>query len=110
MRYVERNPVRAGLVAQAAQYPWSSAPAHVWSQPDPVLSGAFPPPGVIADWGEWLQEEEEAQSAHLRQQTHTGRPCGGEAFLRLLAHLLGRPVQPQKRGRKPKKAGEDGNS
>ena len=29
MRYVERNPVRAGMVADAAEYRWSSAIAHL---------------------------------------------------------------------------------
>ena len=29
MRYVERNPVRAGMVADAAGYRWSSAMAHL---------------------------------------------------------------------------------
>ena len=29
VRYVERNPVRAGLVRRAERYPWSSAAAHV---------------------------------------------------------------------------------
>ena len=28
VRYVERNPVRAGLVTQAIDYPWSSAAAY----------------------------------------------------------------------------------
>src|SRR6266446_2953558 len=28
MRYVERNPVRAGLVSKAEDYPWSSAAFH----------------------------------------------------------------------------------
>jgi putative transposase len=29
LRYVEQNPVRAGLVRQAWKYPWSSAAAHL---------------------------------------------------------------------------------
>jgi putative transposase len=29
LAYVDLNPVRAGLVGCAADYPWSSAPAHV---------------------------------------------------------------------------------
>lgn len=29
MRCVERNPLRAGLVADAAEFGWSSAAAHV---------------------------------------------------------------------------------
>ncbi|MEZ5366571.1 MAG: hypothetical protein R2748_30590 [Bryobacterales bacterium] len=29
LKYVDLNPVRAGLVGRPAQYPWSSAVAHV---------------------------------------------------------------------------------
>ena len=29
LAYVDQNPVRAGIVAEAAKYPWSSASAHV---------------------------------------------------------------------------------
>ena len=29
LRYIEQNPVRAGLVATAEDYPWSSARAHL---------------------------------------------------------------------------------
>ncbi len=96
-------------MAQAADYPWSSAAAHVWGRPDPLLLAEFPPPGVIANWAEWLQDEEEALTMHLRRHTHTGRPCGSEAFLEALEQLLARPVQPQKRGRKPGKALKGGN-
>ena len=32
LAYVERNPVRAGLVGEAAKYSWSSAAAHVSGQ------------------------------------------------------------------------------
>ena len=38
MRYVERNPVRAGLVRRAEDYRWSSARAHCGLQQDPVLT------------------------------------------------------------------------
>ena len=37
IRYVERNPVRAGLVARAEDFPWSSARAHCESAWDPLL-------------------------------------------------------------------------
>jgi putative transposase len=104
VRYVERNPVRAGLVPQAADYPWSSAAAHVGGTADPVLSPDFPPIGAIADWGAWLQAEDESASTYLRRQTHVGRPCGAEPFLSRLEEMLQRPVRPLPRGRKPKKA------
>lgn len=38
MRYVERNPVRAGLVAEPADYPWSSHRYHVGRAVDPLVS------------------------------------------------------------------------
>ena len=110
VRYVERNPVRAGLVTQAIDYPWSSAAAHARGTTDPVLSRGFPPPGVIKDWGVWLQDEEEQASTYLRRQTNTGRPCGGPSFLTALEDLLQRRLQPLTRGRKPRKTMTDANS
>jgi putative transposase len=38
MRYVELNPVRAGLVAEPADYPWSSHRHHVGRAVDPLVS------------------------------------------------------------------------
>jgi len=36
-RYIELNPVRAGLVAHPADYPWSSYRAHASEVEDPIL-------------------------------------------------------------------------
>ena len=102
IRYVERNPVRVGLVKKAEDYPWSSARAHCGGQKDPLLSTDFPPVGVIPDWSEWLKTEEQQHSDAIRQRSHTGRPCGSENFLEQLEGLLNRVVRPQKAGRKRK--------
>ena len=40
IRYVERNPVRARIVARAEDYRWSSAPAHCGARDDPLLSAS----------------------------------------------------------------------
>jgi len=37
LRYVEANPLRAGMVADLADYPWSSYPWHALGRPDPLL-------------------------------------------------------------------------
>jgi putative transposase len=37
-RYIERNPVTAGLVAEPWQYRWSSCPAYALGVADPLLS------------------------------------------------------------------------
>ena len=38
MRYVEANPVRAGMVGVAHEYVWSSARAHTLGRPDHLLA------------------------------------------------------------------------
>ena len=105
VRYVERNPVRAGLVARAEDYAWSSAAAHCGLRTDAVLSDEFPPTGVIEDRSCWLgegQEDDEAEE-RIRRQTRTGRPCGSSKLLDHLERLLHRSLNPRKGGRPRKK-------
>src|SRR5882672_3875733 len=42
VRYVERNPVRAGIVARAQDYTWSSAASHCGLRADRILSNDLP--------------------------------------------------------------------
>jgi putative transposase len=103
VRYVERNPVRAGLVAHAEDYPWSSAAAHCGLRVDALVSKAPGPARDIGDWKTWLREpDDETANEALRRNTRTGRPLGGESFLNLLEHLLGHTVRPRKAGRPAK--------
>jgi hypothetical protein len=69
-----------------------------------ALSTAFPPAGAVPDWAEWLHEpimDQEQAYRTLRQQTHTGRPCGTRVFLDQLELLLARTLQPKSPGPKP---------
>ena len=59
IRYVERNPVRAGLVKRAEDYLWSSAAAHCGLRDDLLLSGDCPLVREITDWSEWLRIEDD---------------------------------------------------
>ena len=101
MRYVERNPVEAGVVQRAEDYPWSSAQAHVIGRPHPLLS-PHPLEETIRDWRTFLATAEKAQTTRrLEQQLRTGRPQGQPAFLDQLERTLGRPVRKQRPGRRP---------
>jgi putative transposase len=102
VRYVERNPVRAGIVDHAPDYRWSSAPAHCNSVTDRLLAGDFPPSGTIEDWSTWLRSDEEDTSQSIRQATRIGRPCGSADFIAQVEKKLGRSLTPKKRGRRPR--------
>jgi len=104
VRYVELNPVRAGLVMRAEDYPWSSARAHAWEEEDPLLSPSQPFPGAVKDWVDWLAAGlREDEINDLRIHTRTGRPLGSPGFLDHLEGVLNRILRPQKAGRKRKK-------
>jgi len=101
IRYVERNPVRARIVASAEEYWWSSAAARCGLRSDPNLSVDALPPALVTDWRAWLCEEDEALSERVRAQTRTGRPCGSDTFVQQLESVLGRPLAARRRGPKP---------
>jgi len=104
IRYVEQNPVRAGVVTEAASYLWSSAAAHCGVREDPLLT-PIPYQADIPDWAAWLAAEDAVESAGIRQHTRRGHPAGSKSFLDALATRLGHAVQPRPRGR-PKKQGD----
>jgi putative transposase len=103
VRYVERNPVRAGMVTRAEDYAWSSAAPHCGLRDDRLLSDDLPLLGQIPDWSAWLRDELSAEEMTvLRSRTQTGRPCGDKEFLRNLGTQLGRDLLPKRRGPVPK--------
>jgi putative transposase len=56
-RYIELNPVRAGLVAKAADWLWSNARAYLAGGEDRLLAGAsWPPEDLGSQWPEILSE------------------------------------------------------
>jgi len=112
LRYVERNPVRAGLVAHAEDWPWSSAAAHL-GQDDAtglldLLSWRETHP--LPEWQAALQlPEDDDMLARLRLTTHTGRPLGAESFFDTLEALLGRRLRALTVGR-PRKLKLEGDN
>ncbi len=98
-RYIELNPVRAGLVARAADYRWSSARAHLSGRDDALVRVA-PLLERVPDWRRFLREPTEDELKAFRLHSTTGRPLGDDAFVDALEQKLGRVLRPQKRGRK----------
>ena len=74
VRYVERNPVRAGIVGSAEDFLFSSAPHHVNKCVDYVVSECYLT-NEISDWSKYLsREDKKNELAEIRQQTKKGRP------------------------------------
>jgi putative transposase len=108
IRYVDLNPVRAGLVARAADWPWSSARAHLAGQDDELVTVA-PMLERVGDFAAYLDEAEDAEHiAALRRSRSTGRPVGAKDWLADLEARTQRALAPRKRGPKvAAKAGGD---
>ncbi len=49
----------------------------------------------MRDWRAFLSAEDDAELRLLRRRPPTGRPCGGELFVRDLESLLARPGSKQ---------------
>jgi putative transposase len=108
VRYVERNPVRAGLAAESEEYAWSSARGHVYRCRDPLVTEGNPFERSIPDWKAYLSEgESEEWRAALKRATLSGRPLGSERFVERMEEAVGRRLHALPRGR-PRKEGEAG--
>ena len=102
-RYVERNPVRAGLVRQPEGWRWSSARAHLEGRDDALVEVA-PLLNLVPDWTSYLDnDDDEVEMTRLRGHVTSGWPLGSEPFLDRLEAASGRRLRPAKRGRKPKR-------
>jgi len=82
-RYIENNPVAAGLVARAEDWPWSSARAHLEGQPDGLTDisalGAHVP-NWRAMLARGLEAGEEADEDRIELALRSGRPTGSRAW------------------------------
>ena len=109
-RYIELNPVRAGMVRHPRQYRWSSYRAHAEGAADSLLAEH----ALYRRLGRSAGERREAYRAlfrgaldadfveALRAATNGGWALGGDRFKRDLAKGAGRRAAPLPRGRPAK--------
>jgi putative transposase len=108
IRYVERNPVRACMVKEPWDWPWSSTAAHIGTRTaDPLLDPEWRNWTVGARLGNWdsdtwretLAEQAGQEVEAIRRATQAGEPFGQEAFLAELESDSGKRLRVLKRGR-----------
>ena len=107
LKYVELNPVRATLVANAWDWHWSSARAHVaGASPDEVLYPGWEEHLGRWDYGEWREilaaGFQTVECEAVRRATLTGEPLGPPEFVAALERQVGKRLRVLERGR-PKK-------
>ena len=102
-RYVERNPLRAGLVARAEQWPWGSLhkrePACTHRPGAAELLDAWPV-GLPPDWAERVNRPEStAELEAVRNCLRRERPYGDPAWTATIAARIGSEQSLRPRGR-----------
>jgi putative transposase len=96
-RYVERNPVRAGLVDRVEQWRWSSAGTR-----GSVLAQEWPMERP-AQWSDWVNERETTDQLRIvRRSVTKGQPFGSEPWVERMVVQWNLEATLRERGR-PKK-------
>ena len=94
LRYVERNPLRAGLVEQAENWRWSSL--HHW-RTNASLNGIDP--GPVPRRGRWIEWVNQPLSAaeldQVRHSVNRGTPYGSVGWVSRMAAQLGSKRKPK---------------
>ena len=107
MRYIELNPVRAGLVAHPCRYPWSSYSENVTGDPKGLIQ---PHPEFLRlgrdactrghAYRALLEQPLERRYVDaIRRASTRNAVLGGSQFLAAVEDELGRPVDTLPRGR-----------
>jgi putative transposase len=109
-RYIEMNPVRAGLVQAPCEHVWSSHRFSAFGHADDLVTphevylGLSPDPSRRAAAYQALFEHElgAGEITSIREALNKGWALGRSAFCEEVERLTGRRATPSKRGRPPK--------
>jgi putative transposase len=105
LRYVERNPLRAGLVARAEEWRFGSLYVRTQGTVDQKQLLTDSPIPLARSWVDQVNRPQtEAELAALRSSVVRGRPFGGAAWSTKVGRQLGLEHTFRSRGR-PRKAG-----
>ncbi len=105
-KYIEQNPIRAGVVKKEEDFPYSSARAHIGGVRDEVLAEELFEEGQRKEYIEFIRVGIlEDQVRNIRYSTKTGRPLGSEEFIRKMEKKLGRQFVLKSPGRPRKRKG-----
>jgi putative transposase len=100
LRYVERNPLRAGLVRRAEDWPWSSLACRLAEGELALRRLHAGPVALPKDWLQLVnQPQTEAELEALRRSVARGRPYGSDRWVQAVVQRLGLQSTIRPRGR-----------
>lgn len=98
VRYIELNPVRAGLCAHPEEWRWSSIHAHVKGHDD-CLADVRPMLERVSDWHTYLGDTPpDSMIRSIRENVSSGRPAGDDEFIKMIEKRTGRRLRKCKSG------------
>ncbi len=107
VRYVENNPVAAGMVKAAGDWRWSSARSHIAGKrvADDPLTDVAALGRHVRNWRAYLKLGAEAMDdaatvEAIETRARTGRPLASAAWIAEMEALVARKLGPAKRGPK----------
>lgn len=113
LRYVERNPLRAGLVERAEQWRWGSLYRRTQGTAEERSLLADSPVPLGRLWcGHVNEPQTEAELEAIRRSVARGRPFGGDDWRAKVTRQLGLEytLRPRGRPRKPSDPNSDGGA
>ena len=99
-RYIETNPVRAGMVKKAEDYDYSSARFHIIGGNNDVINEELFEEAQRKDYRVFINAIiSETEIKAIQYHTKTGRPLGSEQFVKKMERKMGRAFSLNKPGR-----------
>lgn len=106
-RYIEMNPVRAGMVADPGNYAWSSYRANAYGREDPTVTPHLVYTGLAAHEMDrraayrhlFMETLSDALLNQIRHAGNSNGPLGSASFVDNMKTLAGLPPGPRRRGR-----------
>ncbi len=111
LRYIEANPVSAGIVEHAGDYEWSSFADHGLGSPMDLLDPVLPYEQMAKDadtrrkkWHKYVhQRPSKKELQEIRRSIETGLPYGTASWIKALSRKVKLDLTIRPRGR-PRKA------